>query len=98
MTASIVTSETVQANLQKCVSESKLSLPALAAVSGVVLGDLCTKLTRTQCHFTVSELMRIMIALGLRSEVLFAPTEVAREVQRHTEPGEPDQQGIGGGL
>ena len=89
MSNTIITAETVQVNLQQAVADSRLGIHALAALSGIALGDLRTKLAAEQCHFTMSELMRLMLTISVRSEVLFKPVEVVRELHRHTEPGQP---------
>lgn len=98
MNATMITPESIQANVQRVIAETSISLLGLSAVSGIPLGDLRAKLAAERCTFTVAQLANLMIGISRPLEELFAPVETPRPLVRTTEPGTPEQDGIGGGL
>ncbi|SDQ49555.1 hypothetical protein [Leucobacter chromiiresistens] len=95
----IVTAETVQETLRQHVGDSPRRHRSIAALAGIPLPTFTRKLAAKECPFTVRELANIAFALGIKVETFWQPVPVKdRKLQRGTEPGEPDQQGVGGGL
>lgn len=91
--------ETLHENIRARVDASPLSVRALSERAGISYKSMLRKLSPGAAELlTVSDVLRIARALGLRVEAFFEPVEETHEIRRSTEPGEPEQHGIGGGL
>lgn len=84
------------ANLNRAIKQSGHRVASIALVAEMKPNTLRRKLAG-HAEFTVTEIIRITRALGI-DVISIMPKDEPRNLRRATEPGEPDQRGVGGGL
>ncbi|WP_420095440.1 helix-turn-helix domain-containing protein [Brevibacterium sediminis] len=84
------------ANLNRAIKRSGHRVPAVALTAGIQPKTLRRKLAG-HAEFTVSEIIGVARALEI-DVISIMPKDEPRNLRRVTEPGEPDQKGVGGGL
>lgn len=83
-------------NLNRAIKRSGHRVAAVALVAGMQPKTLRRKLAG-HAEFTVTEIIAVTRALNI-DVISIMPNDEPRHLRRVTEPGEPDQHGVGGGL
>ncbi|WP_416444689.1 hypothetical protein AB3K78_15400 [Leucobacter sp. HNU] len=91
--------DTISMNVRTRVAHSSLTKAEIAARADISTSTLQRKLDpNVDAPFDVRELANLAHVFGIEVADLLDPVTGATEIRRYTEPGQPEQNGIGGGL